>query len=128
MKRIALILLICIYSASTFGVSLKEFYCCGKLKSVSLTLTRNGKDKCGIGDNNDDCCKTKYQLFKVKDKHLVSADVTTPVKHFVALNLFFTSRKPISFVPGVIIVTNGSNAPPRYSGVPVYISNCVFRV
>ena len=38
MKKAAVILLISIYTLSTFGFCLKEFYCCGKLKSITVIL------------------------------------------------------------------------------------------
>lgn len=128
MKKIVLILLISIYSLSTFGVSLKEFYCCGKLKSVTLTLANEGKEKCGKGDSKNGCCKTKIQSFKVKDSHLAAAHLATPLKYYTELYNFTTSLQPVAFANCEAEVTNGSHAPPLYRGVPVYISNCVFRI
>lgn len=127
MKKIVLILLISIYSLSTFGVSLKEFYCCGKLKSVTVTLADDSKDKCGKGDNKDGCCKTKYQFFKVKDKHIATGELATLAKHFT-VNVSFTPGYQSLLLPRQVAVINGSHAPPLYTGVPIYISNCVFRV
>lgn len=127
MKKIVLILLICIYSLSTLGVSLKEFYCCGKLKSVTVALADDGKDKCGKGDNKGGCCKTKYQFFKVSDKHLTTSKITTPLKFYADI----VSFNPISqsiFLPQQAVIINGSHAPPLHRGVPAYISNCVFKV
>src|SRR3954469_20615080 len=85
MKKAALILLILIYSMSIFGVGLKEFYCCGKLTSVSITLINTGKEKCKKGDSKDDCCKSKYQFLQVKDKHFASVHPSLPLKLSIAL-------------------------------------------
>ncbi len=41
MKKLAAISLICIYGLATMGFSLKEFYCCGKLKTISVTLAKD---------------------------------------------------------------------------------------
>ncbi len=128
MKRTAIIFLLTIYSLSTFGISLKEFYCCGKLKSISLALSFEGKEKCSKGDNKDGCCKTKYQYFKVKDNHLASAHVTTPLNYFTDLHLFTSSWQSISFIKEEVDIINASYAPPIHTGVPIYISNCVFRI
>ncbi len=128
MKRTAIILLLTIYSLSTFGVGLKEFYCCVKLKSVSLTIASEGKDKCSKGDNKQGCCKTKYQYLNVKDNHLASAHVATPLNYFSDLHTITPSYQSISFATQEIDVINGSHAPPLYTGVPIYISNCVFRI
>ncbi len=111
------------------GFSLKEFYCCGKLKSISLTIADDGKAKCKNGDSNiDGCCKNKFQSFKVKDNHLASAHVATPLNSFSDLHTITPSYQSISFATQEIDVINGSHAPPVHAGVPIYISNCVFRI
>ncbi len=127
MKKFALILLICIYSLSTVGFSLKEFYCCGKLKSVTVALAQDTKQKCSKGDK-EGCCKTKYQYFKVKDNHLSSAHVATLLNSFSDLHTITPSYQSISFVTLEIDVINGNHAPPLHTGVPIYLSNCVFRI
>jgi len=127
MKKIALILLICSYSLATMGFSLKEFYCCGKLKSVTVELTPNKKQTCNKGDGSG-CCDNKYQFYKVKDNHLSGKAVDIPLNYFTDVDLFTSEVQSISFVTNEIDVINGSHAPPLYKGVPVYISNCVFRI
>ena len=124
MKKFALILLICVYSLATMGFSIHQFLCCGKLKSVSITLaqdTKNGNEKSG-------CCSNKYQFFKVKDNHFTADDIKIPVKQFINLHLFTSSFQEITFVTQKIIIADRSNAPPLNPGVPAYIYNCVFRI
>src|SRR3954469_57946 len=128
MKKAALILLILIYSMSTFGIGLKEFYCCGKLTSVSITLLDTGKEKCKKGDSKDDCCKSKYQFLQVKDKHFASVHPSLPYKNSIELASTTSSFHTVSLIPQEIDVINGSHAPPLYQGIPIYISNCVFKI
>lgn len=129
MKKFALISLICVYALATMGFSLNEFYCCGKLKTVSITVASVGKDKCNKGDGNTDgCCKNKFQYFKVNDNHLTSAQLSLPVNQLSDLHLYNSSLQNIVFFPQKTTVAYRSNAPPLYAGVPVYISNCVFRI
>jgi hypothetical protein len=128
MKKFALILLILIYSMSTFGVGLREFYCCGKLASVSITLVDTGKEKCKKGDSKDDCCKSKYQFLQVKDKHFASDHPTLPLKHSIELVSTTASIYAVTLISQEIDVINGSHAPPLIAGVPIYIANCVFRI
>ena len=128
MKRTTIILLISIYALSTFGLSLKEFYCCGKLQSISFAISYAEKAKCSKGSNNDDCCKTKYQYFKVKDNHLSSSHVAAPLNSFSDLHTITNTYQFISFTTHEIDVINGSHAPPLHKGIPIYISNCVFRI
>ena len=128
MKKTARLFLICIYSLSTFGVSLKEFYCCGKLKSVSVILQDSENQKCGKAEDRSGCCKTKFQFYKVNDKHFAAAVLSSPLKHFSDLPLFTTYIQIIFPAVQQTEIANGNHAPPLYSGVPAYISNCVFLI
>ncbi len=128
MKKAALILLICVYSLATMGFSVKQFYCCGKLKSTSISLTKDAEQKCGKGNEKSGCCDNKYQFFKVKDKHITADEVHSPVKHFNDLHLYTPSFQDISFVSQKTTIAYRSNAPPLRTGVPIFICNCVFRI
>jgi hypothetical protein len=124
MKKIFLILLICAYALSTMGVGLKEFYCCGKLKSKFITLTGNSKTDCTA----EGCCKTKHQFLKLNDNHLAGADIYLPAKHFIALPFYTPAYNLLSFAQQTAHI-NGSHAPPVYDkDLPLYLSNCVFRI
>ncbi|MFN2440617.1 MAG: hypothetical protein ABR503_15540 [Chitinophagaceae bacterium] len=128
MKKLALILLIITYSMSTFGVSVKEFYCCGKLKSISVSLVDTGKAKCNKGGLEDGCCKLKFKTLKVKDNHFASVHPALPLKHSAELLSYNLSYKPLLLPAQEVDVINGSHAPPVHKDVPIYISNCVFRI
>jgi hypothetical protein len=128
MKKTALLLLIGIYSLSTFGVNLKEFYCCGRLKSVTLSLQEFENRKCNKSDDKSGCCKTKFQFYRVNDKHFAADILSTPVKHVTYLCSFAADLQiifPAVQQPGIL---NSNHAPPSYPGVLAYISNCVFLV
>lgn len=109
---------------STFGLGLKGLYCCGKLESVTVKFVEEGKDK----TNSKDCCKTKYQYFKVKDNHVATAELTVPVKYYTDLVSYNSSYQYISFLPQQVDVLNGIHVPSLYTGVPIYLSNRVFRI
>ncbi len=128
MKKAFLILLICSYSLATMGYSLNEFYCCGKLKSVTVEFTPNKKQSCSKGDEKSGCCDSKYHFFKVKDNHFSENDVAIPLNYFIDVDLFLSTVQSKSFALLQINVINGSHAPPLYTGIPIYISNCVFRI
>ena len=128
MKKAAIILLICVYSLATMGFTLKQFYCCGKLKSITLSLIQEPKDKCAKGDDKTGCCDSKFQFFKVKDNHISADQADFPVNHFVDLHLYTPSFQDISFVSHKATIAYRSNAPPLHTGIPVYISCCVFRI
>jgi hypothetical protein len=127
-KKITIILLLGIYSLSTLGLSLKSFYCCGKLKSVTVSIAQDQQQKCANDDGTNDCCKTKYQFFKVKDNHVAGDVLTAPVIHFCYLHLFTSPYQVINYPSEKNEIANLSNAPPLHHTVPGYIFNCVFRV
>ena len=128
MKKVALILLIITYSMSSFGVSLKEFYCCGKLKSVSVSLVNTEKAKCNKGGLEDGCCKLEFKTLKVKDNHFASIHPEALIKYSVELLSNGTTYEPLVFTSQKVDLINGSHAPPLHKGIPIYISNCVFRI
>lgn len=128
MKKAAIILLICVYSLATMGFTLKQFYCCGNLKSVTFSLVNEAKDKCAKGDDSSGCCDNKYQFFKVKDNHISAHQADFPVKYFVDVHLYTPSFQDITFVSQKTTTAYKSNAPPEHEVTPIYIYNCVFRI
>jgi hypothetical protein len=129
MKKIALIFLICLYSLSTFGIGIKQFYCCGKLKSTDITfIQQESKGKCGKGDEKSGCCQTRYKSLKVKDSHIVAGDISMPVKHFTDLHLFTPSFITMALVNQPMAITNTSHDPPLHQGISIYILHCVYRI
>jgi hypothetical protein len=111
------------------GFSLKEFYCCGKLKSISVAFANDGKASCKNGDSqSDNCCKNKFQYFKVKDNHVTAAHISVPGIYSISSDNYFASFEHIDFTSQTAAIAYNSHAPPLYVGVPVYISHCVFLI
>jgi len=74
------------YSIASFGVSLNYFYCCGKLKTVSLALKTEDRDCKGKAKKG--CCDNKTVTIKLKVDQQKSSDQSTI--HFAApLSLLF---------------------------------------
>lgn len=128
MKKITIILLLGIYSLSTLGLSLKSFYCCGKLKSVKVSIAEDQQQRYANDNGNSDCCQTKYQFFKVKDNHFAGDVVNVPILHFCYLHLFTSPYQIVNYPSEKKDLANLSNAPPLHHTVPDYIFNCVFKV
>ena len=128
MKKIALILLLNIYALASFGISIRQFYCCGQLKSTGISFTQNGTKKGGNSDENDGCCKTKYQTFKVKDSHTPGYGVSIPIVPFTDLQLFATSPDLSLLISEPRDVENASHAPPLHHNIPIYLLNCIYRI
>ncbi|MBB6109961.1 HYC_CC_PP family protein [Mucilaginibacter lappiensis] len=126
MKRIAVILLLLIYTASVYGITIDKFYCCGKLASVSLSASSASKSDCKATSGSD-CCKTVKANFKVKDNH-VSAKTDLTLKNSFAVVI------PVFSIPALaeritLKEVNGYNsqAPPVQRD-PLYILYSNYRI
>ena len=128
MKKVSLILLISIYALSSFGIGIKQFYCCGKLKSTSISFIEDNKQKCGKGNEKSGCCKTKYQSFKVKDTHIAADANTNPVKYFSEAIVFNSSFEIMGGIQHQIVVNHPGHAPPLHYSLPLYIFYSVYRI
>jgi len=129
MKKAFTILLLIIYTTASSGVSIKQFYCCGKLKSVSFAFKQDVKEKCHKGSEKSGCCENKYHTLKVKDNHIVADDFVGPARYFTDLHLFPSFyQSPVFTLFQQIDTANPGNAPPLHYGVPVYILHCIYRI
>ncbi|MFA6086330.1 hypothetical protein [Mucilaginibacter sp.] len=128
MKRIALISLTVIYLLSASGITVSSFYCCGKLESTSVSFDSAQKTACKMATGMPGCCKTKTQLFKVKDQHVGSQALSLNAGLFHAIipacSIFDFSV--YSFKPDYTAFN--SHAPPDWPQAPVYILNCTYRI
>ncbi len=127
MKRIFIIAILISYSIATFGVSLNYFYCCGKLKTVSLALKTEDKDCTGKAKKG--CCDNKTVTIKLKVDQQKSADQSN-------LNFgapFLPVILPAGNYTGLNIADNGKikplyKRPPTGKPPSRQILFCVFRL
>lgn len=129
MKKGLTIFLLLIYSLSVYGIVLKEIYCCGKLKSITVSFTVNEKHKCCKYHERNGCSKTKYHYFKAQDNHFSATVTPTSVQPFTDIHFVgTTSWQPSLYSFHQKALLNNSHAPPWRSSVPIYIYNCVYRI
>ena len=127
MKRLTLIFLCSLYAISILGVSIKKFYCCGKLKSITVHLWNDSKATCNKGDDKDGCCKAESKFFKVKENHIAFSETSTPHKYFCDVDLPVSTPRISKIKSFTASIANGINAPPDYKRI-LYIFNCVYRI
>lgn len=127
MKQLTVIVILALYSASTLGIGVKQFYCCGKLKSVKFTFADDAKEKSEKGNNEGGCCKTEHQYLKVKDSHLAPGDFVTPEKFLVDINFLPFFNESITINAAHRVTSHSIHASPLVSR-PIYIFNCVYRI
>ncbi len=107
----------------------KEFYCCGKLTSVSFSLENESKVKSGKQVNMPDCCKTKIFSSKVKDNHTPSFAVPLPFKYFTQGEPSFSVFNAVSLVNSKFDFSSGAHDPPLlHNSTPIYIFIRVIRI
>lgn len=127
MKRLLIFLLLISYSFSSIGLTVNYFYCCGKLKTVSLkvktTNTKNCKKRIG-----KKCCENKTVEIKIKADQKQNLN---PDFNFAAIIL----EKPyfIIYSSAIIATTEKQNFslysnPPPQNFLSKNILYCVFRV
>ena len=64
-KRILVLAILICYSIASFGVSVNYFYCCGKLKTVSL-VDKSTEQNCK-GKKKKACCNNKKVRIQLKE-------------------------------------------------------------
>ena len=126
MKKITQIFLLVIYTASVLGISVNGFYCCDKLRSVSISFAGTQKDNKDKQDNG--CYKTKQQVLQVKDNHYAPDLLKTPASVYTEIAPLFFAGLHILNPQTEVCVAYQSNPPPLINNVPVYLYDCVFRI
>lgn len=127
MKKFLVTILAVIYLATSTGTTINIHYCMGKKYDLQF-FNHKKCSKCGMRINKPGCCKTEYQLCKIKDNHIGSENVAIPFIHF-SIIYFFNSALIINSVPlKPVAIINSSHSPPLYNGIPAYISHCIYRI
>ncbi|SFW78000.1 HYC_CC_PP family protein [Chitinophaga sancti] len=128
MKRVTAICLLLLYSLTLVGLGVKQFYCCGKLKEVSLGLASAAEHHCDMDKQHKGCCETAFKTLKVEDSHFSATDVNIPATFFFTLANLQLNNWHIEPVLDQPFHFNYGNGPPLYNSTPIYILNCIYRV
>ena len=139
MKKVLVAILAFFYLSTSVGATLHLHYCMDRLVSWGFSHKSSGKKACpfcGMAKQASKdhcykqakgCCKDEQKLIKIdteqkasilddsfnKQVDLISYSIETPAAYY-------------RFSPVLVYPT--SHAPPFIEKVPVFISNCVFRI
>ncbi len=113
---------------SVVGYGVKEFYCCNNLKSVTISFSQDSHNHVSNSHDKSDCCKTKYQYFKVKDNHFAADHINAPAKFLAEVPVFYIPCQAFLFVSHKTNIANPCNAPPLYNGVSLVVANCTYLI
>jgi hypothetical protein len=126
LKVFILPLLIAIYLITSTGVIVNAHYCCGELKSLSLTTP---KSCCGDKEKSKGCCHNEAKYFKVKDNQIQSEDLAffTPIVAVIEpvnwSSMFTVETFEIKLENEKIY-----DPPPLNSKTPIFIKNSVLII
>lgn len=125
MKKLTALLILLLYLASTVGVGVEAFYCCGELTSISASLHEEPNKKAVDGDG---CCQSKYQFHKIKDTHQHSHTVAFAFGHVATLPAFPVYSADLVYTEATSFTAHRAKAPPSPGDVPLYIYHCTYRI
>ena len=132
MKKILAVILAVIYLGTSTGATVHMHYCMGKLADWGLghnkskTCGECGMEKSEEKDNG--CCKDEHKFVKNdSDQKIAEAGFQMMQLASVALQVSFVEI-PNNNIPSVTEENPISHAPPRRTGVAVYILNRTFLI
>ena len=125
LKRSVIIVLAMLYLTTVSGFALNLHYCFNRLASVKVDAPANSCVK--LQSSKMRCCKDQKIEIKVKDAHQNNSPL-----HW---SKFFPIALPVSafviFTPDVqdqLIANVTERGPPKTSGLPLFLKNCIFRI
>ena len=125
MKRVVSIITLVFFLLTTNGFAVNVNYCCGKIRSVTLTGTA-GQKSCRQMKSMRNCCRQQHKYIKLKVHTLASASHAVPnnVSHLIAVfNYNFVLHRVVS---SPVLVIRPFASPP---GKPCsYLLNCSILV
>ncbi len=132
MKKVIVTILSILYLASTTGASLHMHFCMGKLADWNIGQNKSETcSKCGM-DKSDEklngCCKDEHKFFKNVTDQKISETGFQLIKLFAAVLPVTFFEITLACILSATEENPVSHAPPRSSGVAVYIRNCIFLI
>lgn len=131
MKKALSILLLLLYTTTSFGFSVNEFYCCEQPGTVTFSIQQDVNKKYSKHSKKERCCENQFNNLQVKDTHILSGQSGCQVKHLS--NLFLSAcgnyyRTPVFTTIERESINSPAHAPPIHGEVPIYIFNCTYRI
>jgi hypothetical protein len=132
LKKLFIAILAILYMSTSIGATIHMHYCMGKLadwglgQNESKTCSKCGMEQSSKKDNG--CCTDENKYIKNNSDQKQAATAFQMAQQLaVALPVSFYEL-PTTDLPSLTEENPISHAPPRDSGLAVYIRNCVFRI
>jgi hypothetical protein len=132
MKKVLAVILTLVYMSTTTGANIHMHYCMGKLADWGLGHNKSKTcGKCGMEkseEKDNGCCKDEHKFVKNDgDQKIAEAGFQMMQLASVALPVSFVEIPDNNF-SSVTEENPISHAPPRSTGVAVYILNRTFLI
>jgi len=126
-KKALLFAVLVFYTLSSMGVSLNYFYCCGKLKSITVKVNTEDQGKCHKKDHKRCCDHVTVDLKLNVDQ--LQTDVHSLTHYDLSVPVLLYSGDPFSLNESNNRNLNLLYKEPHYkSKYALYILNRVFRI
>lgn len=128
MKKVASILLILLYAATSSGASFHLHFCMGQFQGIGFAANKNQAcDKCGMDRSGNGCCKDVVKTFKASTDQSASNlnfelslyACALPVSTIYSLReALIAKERPVLFATG----------PPEPAHLPLFLRIRNFRI
>lgn len=121
-------LLTVLYLIPAIGVSVNAHWCGTKM--MTLSIDSGDSDKCACGmEMPSGCCKNLHAVFQLTDNQKAASELTFSKDNFAKPILPAEFQSPsVLFAQEIYSQFSAYHAPPPDGKLPVYLSNCVFRI
>ena len=126
MKKFLVIAILISYSIASFGVSLNYFYCCGKLKTVSLVV--NTEEKSCKSKSTKGCCENKTVTIKLKTDQKSSEQTTFHLIAPLSPAILHTNNYTVADIANIGNTNSLYKRPPPDNLPSRQVLFCVFRI
>lgn len=126
MKKILLIIILISYSVVSLGISVNYFYCCDKLKTISLAVNTEVKDN--KTESKKGCCDNRTVIIKLKTDQKNGEQAAFDLDAPLSLAILHTHDYNVANIAIDGLINSLYKRPPPLNLPSRNILFCVFRI
>ena len=129
LKRSVVLVLAVLYLVTVSGFALNLHYCFNRLSSVKIDAPANACVKVVESSSNKmKCCKDSHINIKVKDAHQGGSSSFWGKFYPVGLPLAVLTDLSFKLRSPSLLTLSYRGPPPLWTGTPIFLRNCTFRI
>lgn len=128
MKKVVVAILLLTYTFAVSGATVELHYCMGKLIAADFDIASSSKcTNCGmVLKHKKGCCDNRQLQIKINNDQQATSFVSFEIQHLGIPLSYASYTSPFQGINDVYQPL--MNGPPAENHLPVYISNCTFRI